>query len=77
MTTLQERNAEDQYEANSDANPPMSGDVVDNSYKNRTGQADQVPVVSDEVGQGEMDDKPPQNSDAQLGMLLRGRESSM
>jgi hypothetical protein len=77
MTTLQERNAEDQYEANNDANPPVSGDVADNSYKNRTGQVDQVPVVSDKVGQGEMDAKPPQNSDAQLRMLLRGHESSV
>lgn len=76
MTTLRERNAKDQYEANNDANPPVS-EVADNSYRNRVGQADQVPVVSDEVGQGEMNDKPPQNSDAQLGMLLLHHENSV
>ena len=66
MTTTQEHNADAQYEAQSDANVEVSGNVTDNSYISRTGQKDQVPVVGDEQGVQELGS---QDSDAQLGML--------
>lgn len=72
--STQERAAEDQYEAQNDANPPVSADVVDNDYKSRTGQS-HIPVVSDEAGNGELDDNAvPSNSDEQLRKRFVYRE---
>lgn len=72
MSTPQEREAEDRYEAQNDSSPEASADVTDNSYipATNTGEAGQVPIVSDQAGAEELDNQPPRNLDSHLCMPL-------
>ena len=73
MSSLEERRAEDQYEAQNDDHPDVPGGVTDNSYipSDTSLESKEVPIVKDDVGAKELDETSfPANSDAQLGTFF-------